>query len=228
MSLQGGIPLPNLITIYHGTRELDFAPNFGGGRNYHDFGKGLYATEDIEAAKEWACQDKTECAYIYTYELETARLNIINLDKSNIIQWVSALMQHRPSKKIRGASFDLCKKMIEVYGIDVEAYDAIRGYRADNSYFQFASDFVSGVMSLPTLRKAVTEGALGLQICIKSALAYEHLELVQVDKISREECELYHERYLAKDSAVRTLANSYLNEPQLGQLLSDVCEGVAK
>ncbi|MDR1641401.1 MAG: DUF3990 domain-containing protein [Clostridiales bacterium] len=224
----GGILLPNLIIIYHGTRQLDFAPNFGGGRNYHDFGKGLYATEDIEAAKEWACQDKTEYAYIYTYELDTAVLNIINLEKSNIIQWVSALMQHRPSKKIRGAGHALCEKMIKIYGIDVETYDAIRGYRADNSNFQFASDFVSGVMSLPTLRKVVNEGALGLQICIKSALAYESLELVQVEKISGEKCELYHERYLAKDSAARTLANSYLNEPQIGQLLSDVCEGVAK
>jgi hypothetical protein len=37
----------------------------------------------------------------------------------------------------------------------------------------------------------------------------------------------YHERYLAKDSDARVLANSYTNEQQVGRLLSDILKGGA-
>jgi hypothetical protein len=81
---------------------------------------------------------------------------------------------------------------------------------------------------LPTLTKAIIEGDLGLQLCVKSALAYKRLQLVKVDKISGQEYEIYHDRYLAKDSAARTLAKNFLKEPQIGQLLSDVLNRVVK
>jgi hypothetical protein len=121
-----------MTTVYHGADEPDFKPIFAGGREYHDYGNVFYATEDIEATKEWACQGQHESAFVYVYELESDKLNCLNLDKNNALKWVSVLMTHRCGKKIRGAALELCRRMIERYGVDVSGHDLSCRFRADN------------------------------------------------------------------------------------------------
>ncbi len=43
-------------------------------------------------------------------------------------------------------------------------YDVIRGYRADDSYFSFASAFLNNTISLEQLGRAMTLGKLGEQV----------------------------------------------------------------
>jgi hypothetical protein len=113
------------MILYHGTREQNFAPSFGSGRTYHDYGNGFYTTEDFEAAKEWACQGPNALSFVYAYELNTNNLSILNLDKDNTLAWVSILMTYRRGKKIRGAALERCNQMVERYGVDLSAYDII-------------------------------------------------------------------------------------------------------
>ena len=216
------------ITLYHGTGEKNFEPRYGGGREYHDYGNGFYTTEDIEAAKEWACQGQHDSAFVYAYELNADGLKLFNLDENNTLAWVSVLMTHRRGKKIRGAALERCNTMIERYGIDVGEYDIIRGFRADDSYFQFTADFVTDTITLETLMKSIIAGDLGKQVCVKSEKAYGQLgKHVDVITVSGADYQRYHNRYLTKDSDARTLANAYSNEPQAGRLLSDILKGGA-
>ncbi|MDR0446476.1 MAG: DUF3990 domain-containing protein [Oscillospiraceae bacterium] len=219
----------NIITLYHGTSEPDFIPRFRGGRDYHDYGNGFYTTRDIEAAKEWACQGQSDTAYVYAYEFNTDKLSILDLDGGNTLAWVSVLMTHRRGKKIRGAALERCNQMIELFGVDVSAYDVIRGFRANDSYFQFTTDFVTDTITLETLMKSIVTGDLGKQVCVKSETAYRRLgRHIDVLSISGADYERYHRRYISKDSAARTLASEYTNEPQTGQLLSDILKGGAQ
>ena len=218
----------NIITLYHGTSEPGFEPHFGGGRDYHDYGNGFYTTNDVEAAKEWACQGRHDVAYVYAYELDPDDLSILNLDESNTLAWVSVLMTHRRSKKIRGAALERCNKMIERYGIDVGEYDLICGFRANDSYFQFTMDFVTDTITLETLMKSIVAGDLGKQVCVKSEKAYSRLgKCIDAITISGADYERRHNSYLKRDSDARKLAVGYSDEPQTGRLLSDILKGGA-
>jgi hypothetical protein len=213
------------MILYHGTGEPDFAPRFGGGRDYHDYGNGFYTTEDLEASKEWACQGEGNTAFVYVYELDDADLNILNLGENNTLEWVSVLMTWRRSKKIRGAALERCNKMIERYSIDVGKYDVIRGFRANDSYFQFTADFVTDTITIETLMKSIVAGNLGYQVCVKSKKAYEKLgRHKEAIKITGEEYTKYHDSYLAKDTDARALAIACSNESQDGKLLSRILE----
>mgnify|MGYP002238404656 CR=1 FL=1 len=65
------------------------------------------------------------------------------------------------------------KKYIkEHFLIDITPYDIIVGYRADDSYFSFAQDFVSGVISLEKLSEAMRLGKLGEQIVLKKSESF--------------------------------------------------------
>ena len=55
----------------------------------------------------------------------------------------------------------------EHFLLDISEYDVIIGYRADDSYFSFAQDFVAGVISLQKLSEAMQLGKLGEQIVLK-------------------------------------------------------------
>ena len=216
------------ITLYHGTSEKNFEPRFGSGREYHDYGNGFYTTEDIEAANEWACQGRHGSAFVYVYELNANGLNLLSLDENDTLAWMSVLMTHRRSKKIRGAALERCDKMIERYGMDLNGYDLIRGFRANDSYFQFTADFVTDTITLETLMKSIVAGNLGKQVCVKSEKAYRQLgKCVGVKTISGEDYWRYHNSYLTKDYDARVLANKYSSEPQAGRLLSDILKGSA-
>ena len=49
------------------------------------------------------------------------------------------------------------------------------GYRADDSYFSFASDFINGAISYRQLSSAMRLGKLGKQFVVKSRKAFERL-----------------------------------------------------
>ena len=49
------------------------------------------------------------------------------------------------------------------------------GYRADDSYFQFANDFISGAISYRQLNNAMHLGKLGQQFVLKSKKAFDRI-----------------------------------------------------
>ena len=57
------------------------------------------------------------------------------------------------------------------------------GYRADDSYFSFAADFLNGTISLAQLEEAMYLGKLGEQIVLKSEKSYRQIRFLDYEPV---------------------------------------------
>ena len=83
---------------------------------------------------------------------------------------------------------------------DVKAFDAINGYRAADSYFTFAADFLSNTISLRQLSRAMHLGSLGEQFVIKSRKAFEALNFIRSEPADGE---IYYAKRRNRDRKAR-------------------------
>ena len=165
--------------IYHGSSDIVKKPLFGYGKPYNDYGLGFYCTENLEMAKEWAV-GREQDGYANCYEIECENLKILNLNDPEycILHWLTILLQNRefdiPSALTLGAK----EYLIKNFSIDYKRYDAIIGYRADNSYFSFAQDFINNTISYRQLTNAVCLDKLGQQFVLKSKEAFNQIKFI--------------------------------------------------
>ncbi len=170
--------------LYHGSENIIEKPEFGKGARNNDYGKGFYCTENIELAKEWACA-KQNNGYANIYEFDMAGLEVLNLNSPeyNILNWLAILADNRTYWQ-NGSIAEQAKKYIKNNFLpDISGYDVIIGYRADDSYFSFAQDFVAGVISLQKLSEAMRLGKLGEQIVLKSQEAFEQIKFIGYEDV---------------------------------------------
>ena len=169
--------MDKLITIYHGSKQVVEVPTFGLGRKNNDFGLGFYCTESNALAKEWAVSSLRD-GFSNRYTLETEYLNILNLNSPDytILNWIAVLVEHRLFS-IRTPIVSRAKQyLVEHFGINVNAFDLIVGYRADDSYFDFAEAFLSNTITVEQLSRAMRLGKLGEQIVLKSQYAFSKIK----------------------------------------------------
>ena len=124
----------------------------------------------------------------WIYELDMEGLKVLNLNDSkyHILNWLAILADNRTYWQ-NGSIAEEAKKYIkEHFLIDITPYDIIVGYRADDSYFSFAQDFVSGVISLEKLSEAMRLGKLGEQIVLKSPKAFETIYFQNYENVDAE------------------------------------------
>lgn len=86
------------------------------------------------------------------------------------------------------------------FKVDYKDYDIIIGYRANDSYFSYAGDFVNGTLSFSDLSEAMRLGKLGEQVVLKSKKAFDALTFVEAVKTSRQE---YFAKYKQRDEEAR-------------------------
>ena len=165
------------MLLYHGSTHIIEHPVYHGGKRNNDYGYGFYTTENIELAKEWACSTDTD-GIVNIYELDLAGLSVLNLNSSDfcILNWLAILTRYRSYWQNNSVSETAKKYLQDHFFIDSEDYDIVIGYRADDSYFSFAQDFISNVISYHKLSEAMHLGKLGEQIVLKSAKAHERLK----------------------------------------------------
>ncbi len=191
-----------IITLYHGTSDKIVTPTYGKGDDKHDYGRGFYLTEDIELAKEWAvCRPNEENGWVHKYELETEGLSVLDFQEKDVLSWLAELMKHRDaadSKRYRVLS----QKFIDKYGIDTSAYDVIKGWRANASYFYIAKEFVRDNIDIDILEELLSLGSLGIQYCIKTEKAYSHLREIP-DDMSIVDYQQFNEKYNKRDINAR-------------------------
>lgn len=180
--------MENLITIYHGSPQIVEAPAFGLGRKNNDFGLGFYCTESNELAKEWAVTSLRD-GFSNRYNLDTEYQRILNLNSPDytILNWIAVLVEHRLFSIRTPIARRAKQYLIEHFGINVNAYDLIIGYRADDSYFDFAEAFLNNAITIEQLSRAMRLVKLGEQIVLKSQFAfskihYEGFEVAEKDK----------------------------------------------
>ena len=174
--------------LYHGSEVVVEKPLYGKGAKTNDYGRGFYCTRDAELAREWACAKGSD-GYANKYELETEGLKILNLNSGeyHILNWLALLADNRTYWQ-RGSIAEEAKKYIkENFLPDISEYDLIIGYRADDSYFAFAQDFVSGTISLQKLSEAMRLGGLGEQVVLKSRKAFDRIVYLGNEPVSGEE-----------------------------------------
>lgn len=205
------------MRIYHGSRNIIEKPVFGVGNRFNDYGLGFYCTEDIELAKEWACVDGSSIGYANAYLLKTEGLNICNLEdgRYNILNWIALLLENRRFDTTSSMAITAKNYLLENFRVDTGDADVIIGYRADDSYFSFAKDFVNNTISVRQLSRAMRLGNLGTQVVLKSERAFGQLEFLSYETASPEE---YYIRRQARDEQAR---EEYLRGPLRAETLND-------
>ena len=207
--------MPEVINIYHGSPKVIERPVFGEGKVHNDYGRGFYCTEHVELAKEWACSSDND-GYANHYQLDMTGLSVLNLNtpEYNILNWLAILLENRKFNVAEGLPQRARAYILENFKVDYKIYDIIIGYRANDSYFSYAGDFVNGTLSLSDLSEAMRLGKLGEQVVLKSKKAFDALTFVEAIKASRQE---YFAKYKQRDeeargkyrqSAVKPLAES--------------------
>lgn len=171
------------MLIYHGSKNIIKHPVFGGGKPYNDYGPGFYCTENIELAKEWGCSENDD-GYANIYEIDISNLKILNLNdkKYNILHWLALLLQNRTFRITAPIAKDSKTYLINNFSIDTTPYDIIIGYRADDSYFSFAEDFLNNAISLKKLSKAMKLGSLGEQFVLISQKSFNEIKFINAEK----------------------------------------------
>ena len=171
-----------IMLVYHGSEHVVERPVFHGGKKSNDYGYGFYTTESRELAKEWACAKNTD-GYANGYELDMEGLSVLNLNlpPCNILNWLALLARYRSYWQNGSIAEEAKDYLQEHFFIDPEPYDIIIGYRADDSYFSFAQDFITGAVSLRKLSEAMRLGKLGEQIVLKSEKSYQHIRFVDAE-----------------------------------------------
>lgn len=188
------------IKIYHGSGKNIIKPIFGEGKKNNDFGLGFYCTKDINLAKEWAVSSLKD-GFANKYILNIDYLKILNLNSSEytILNWIAILVEHRLFSLKTPVAQRAKKYLIDNFGINVNAYDVIIGYRADDSYFDYAESFLNNSITVEQLAKAMKLGKLGEQIVIKSQYAFSCLTYDGFEIAKKEE--FYEYRKVRNDNA---------------------------
>ena len=190
------------MKIFHGSQSVIKVPQYGLGKVGNDFGLGFYCTESEDLAKEWSVQPNSD-GFANAYELDMTGLNVLRLNtpEFTVLNWIAILVSHRQFKlkvPVAGAAYHYLKNR---FAVNVDAYDVVIGYRADDSYFDFAEAFLNNSISVEQLAVALRLGKLGEQVVIKSQEAFGRIRFAG---FSTAASALYYPRRQARnDSAGR-------------------------
>jgi hypothetical protein len=175
------------LTLCHGSKRVIETPVFGKGNSHNDYGLGFYCTVELELAKEWACSDKTG-GFATVYELDTTELTVMDLSDPHygLLDWLAVLVNNRTFSVSNPIASEAKEYVIKNFLPDISCFDAITGYRADDSYFTFALDFLNNTISLRQLGRAMALGTLGKQFVLKSQKAFETIRFVRSESADGE------------------------------------------
>lgn len=211
------------LTLYHGSEQIVNEPAFGKGKEHNDFGLGFYCTESEELAKEWAVSSLRD-GFCNRYTLDTEYLKVLNLNSPDytILNWIAVLVEHRLFSIKTPVARRAKRYLIDNFAINVNAYDLITGYRADDSYFDYAESFLNNAISVEQLARAMRLGKLGEQIVIKSKYAFSMLHYEGFDIAERES---YYVLRKARDDEANRLYWEMQEEESDGLYIQDIIRG---
>lgn len=176
------------MVLFHGSPHIVDKPEYGKGRQGNDYGRGFYCTEDKLLAKEWAV-DENRDGYVNQYELDLDGLKVIDLNSEEycVLHWITVLLNNRRFDLDTPLSREAYRYLSDNFMPELSGADVIRGYRADDSYFSFAQDFINGVISVSQLTGALKLGELGQQVVLKSREAFKRIKYIESEGVlSRE------------------------------------------
>lgn len=203
--------------LFHGSPSIIEKPQFGYGKVYNDYGLGFYCTDSLEMAKEWGVAQNRN-GYANRYELDCEGLKILDLNgpSFNILHWLAVLLENREFDVPSGLALEAKEYILNTFRVDYQSQDAIIGYRADDSYFSFAQDFINGTISYRQLNNAMHLGKLGQQFVLKSKQAFDRIRFLGYEVADHDEW--YAKKMLRDRSARREYFSVERNKRQRGDL----------
>lgn len=215
--------MEQFITLYHGSEKVIETPTFGEGRRNNDFGLGFYCTRSEALAKEWAVSSLRN-GFANRYTLNTEYLNTLNLNSPEytILNWIAVLVEHRLFSIKTPVAHRAKRYLIENFGINVNAFDLIIGYRADDSYFDYAESFLNNGITVKQLANAMRLGKLGEQVVVKSKFAFSRLQYEGFDLAEKEK---YYILRKARDDEANKMYFKILEEESDGLYIQDIMRG---
>ena len=203
--------------LFHGSSSIIEKPQFGYGKVYNDYGLGFYCTGSLEMAKEWGVAQNRN-GYANRYELDCEGLKILDLNgpSFNILHWLAVLLENREFDVPSGLALEAKEYILNTFRVDYQSQDAIIGYRADDSYFSFAQDFINGTISYRQLNNAMHLGKLGQQFVLKSKQAFDRIQFLGYEVADHDEW--YAKKMLRDRSARREYFSVERNKRQRGDL----------
>ena len=189
------------LVLYHGSDRIISTPQLGYGKPFNDYGQGFYCTKHLELAKEWAVDDKRD-GFVNVYEIDDKGLKILNLndEKYSILHWLTVLLEHRTFSVNSPLASDGFNYLKSHYHLNIEDYDLIIGYRADDSYFSFTRAFLSNAISLNQLEQSMYLGELGQQYFIKSEKSFSKLKFIEAVPV---DYTVYFPQKMVRDNKAR-------------------------
>ena len=187
--------------IYHGSDHIIEKPVFGAGKPYNDYGLGFYCTDNLDMAKEWGVgKDRSGFANCYTIDCDG--LSILDLNDADfcILHWLTVLLENREFDAASPLAYQAKEYLLQTFHVNYENTDCMIGYRADDSYFSFAQDFINGAISYRQLNRAMHLGKLGKQFVLKSSKAFESISFTGYEIAN---CAEWYERKMSRDQAAR-------------------------
>lgn len=174
--------------IYHGSDKIIEKPVWGFGKTYNDYGLGFYCTQNLDMAKEWSVNYNRD-GYVNCYEVDFSDLQILNLNGNEygILHWLTVLLENREFDVSSILANEAKTYLLQQFAVDYHKADVIIGYRADDSYFSFAQDFLNGTISYRQLAEAMHLGKLGWQVVLKSSAAFEKIRFLEAIPVSAKE-----------------------------------------
>lgn len=91
------------------------------------------------------------------------------------------------------------------FSVNTDKHDIIIGYRADDSYFSFAEDFLNNAISVRKLENAMPLGNLGEQVVLISKATFGQIHFLGAEEADRTK---YYVLRTKRDKAARS---EYLN-----------------
>ncbi len=215
------------LTLYHGSTDIIESPVFGKGKTYNDYGQGFYCTENMELAREWACLEGID-GYVNRYTINLDHLSVLNLrdPKYSILHWLTILTENRKLRISTPAMRRGVEWLQNHFHIDTTSYDAIIGYRADDSYFSFARAFLTNQISLAQLSYAMKLGKLGEQFVLMSRKAFDTVRFEGYEAV---DSSVYYVKRKARDEEARFSYLKVLEEAdENGIYMRDITRGEVK
>lgn len=189
------------MILYHGSAKVIEVPQYGLGSKENDYGLGFYCTQSNDLAKEWACPT-VQSGFSNKYELDMDGLRVLYLNSEgyHILNWIAILLQNRIFSKRSPVSQQANSYVLHEFLPDISGYDVIVGYRADDSYFSYAKDFLNNTISINQLSQAMKLGELGEQVVLKSEKAFERIRFLSYETA---DSSIYNPRRVAREDRAR-------------------------
>ena len=143
---------------------------------------------------------------------------------NDVLYWVSLLMHNRELSSSLKNNFPRESKYLDdKYLLNVNDYDIVIGYRADDSYFHFPEAFVRSEITLESLNSIFTAGDLGKQYVLISERAFKLIKFIDYQEVTEKSQEDYYKRKLDADKIFTDLleADRYKKGVRLRDLVMD-------